>query len=106
MKHALQRDQINSFIATALALTSPTSARKRTRKVATANTRAVRLLTPFKRLIRAGVELRMNNMQLAFSLQTIDCHLSRMNATTLSQYISTFRTHHGMPRTKGFLSQW
>ena len=109
MKHSLTSKQVNAFIATALALTTPATPPKRKRKASVPpalDCRAVRLLKPFKSLIRAGVELRMNNMQLAASLQTIDCRLSRMNSTTLSQYISTFRTAYKMPRTKGFLSQW
>jgi hypothetical protein len=105
----LTKKQINLFVKHALALQNPRNRSLPISAPAPANRnlkRSLALLGPFKSLIRAGVELRMNNMQIADSLQVIDYQLSQMNQCTLSTYLSTFRTHHKMPRTKGFISQW
>jgi hypothetical protein len=108
MKQVSQK-QVNAFVKHALTLQCPQERSQVDSAPAPAKRnleRVLALLSPFKSLIRAGVELRMNNMQIADSLQVIDYRLSHMSTITLSQYLSTFRTHYKMPRTKGFLSQW
>ena len=107
MKHTAQVQAFASFIATAHALTSPAKASQPAKLAGYQNHPALALLTPYKRMVRAGLELRLNNMQIAKSLKTIgDPRIDKLSTCTLSNYVSVIRSHNKMPRSRGFLSQW
>ena len=111
----MKQFQVAQFITAANRLTNP---RKRVASASQApdeskylNHPALPLLTPYKRIIRAGLELRMNNMQIAAGIKAMDTganrnRIARMTTSTLSGYISVIRSHYKMPASKGFISQW
>ena len=105
MKHT----QAAQFIARAHALTMPVKPAQSLALDRYRNHTALPLLMPFRRLIRAGVEMRLNNMQIAESLKAIsgvDPRIKSIHRSTLAGYVSVIRSCTGMPNSKGFLSQW